>query len=546
MINYSNFEAAFNSFQKNDYLVIRYSKEKGKQISHRDIDIYREFGKLYVSGSSIPKTEITDESLKNEHADLVCLFSALNKNTTKQDSYKLTNHKFKWFVRNFILNTWLVGGLVGKIIAYSANRENPYYKTVPSKILADTLGPLIFPAGSKKPLLKEKGLISIDRVLHKQYQAMRNYKSKYSSLNGNSLVFKKEPVSVTLRQQQCQLETVSIDNQLVKPESRNHLHLIYFNGNCSCFQEDHKLVAEDLVQYAHNNIAATAIQFNYPGILKSEGSAERAQDLIDSGIAQVQALLDKGVPHHKIALHGVSLGGSIASYVAAHFHKNKQTLGGLYVSRTFASTAQVGRDFFNRALGDNLFSRIISTLALPFIKLGTWGAEWDLDSGKAFFSLPLQKRNYSVVISPKSVRKAYQKRHQGPLGKRILNTLLRCKKNPADDPILKRGLHDSWERRWDGFLSKRGFLGKNRKDNYSQENRARKMVVMNLTTIQLAQEIDGHAKANYCYMHNNLFCNPRKSKVFGLIHRMSERIDLKCKEAGEVARRSILKMVESR
>lgn len=555
MVSYSQFRLQFDNIQKNESVLIRYTKNRDKQVIHKDIKIKCVSKKLFVKETegTRKKSQITKNSLKGKHAYLATLFSALEQPPEPAISnwkkFKTSDDKIKWLTRYFLLNTWVIGGVVGRIIAYSANKGNPHYRTFPSRVLAKTLGPLIFPGGSKKPtLIKDEGVILLDSVVHKQYKAMKNYSPKYRNEAGEKIRFKKKQVTMQLRNKQIRLKTIAASNCLVKKGNKEHLHIIYFNGNSSSFQQDYRLVAEDLLHYARDEIPATAVQFNYPGVLNSQGHV-KAKELIDAGIAQVQALLDAGVPHDKIVLHGISLGGSIASYVGAHFHKQKmiddpeqkQTLGGLYVTRTFASTTQVGRDFFNRALGDNVFSRVISTASLPFIKLGTWGAEWNLDTGKAFFSLPKDRRYYAVVISSKADRKAYGKQLERSGWKKFCDFILRRKHNPVDDAILRRGLHDSWEKRKESFWIKRGFHGKEAKKAYVKENRSRKMVVFDFKNAQPEPNVDGHVKARYCYKNSqeeDTWYTPGKnSKAIGLQHRSENPC-----EAGEFARQHILKM----
>ncbi|MCL5272583.1 MAG: hypothetical protein M1486_04660, partial [Gammaproteobacteria bacterium] len=472
----------------------------------------------------------------------------------------------KWLVRYFFLDTDLIGGAIGNIIAYSANSENKHYKTIPSSVLAKTLGPLIFPAGSKKPTIdheNQPGIITIDNILYKQYKALKDFESLYQSING-TVHFEKKPVAMSLNNKIINLETIVASNDRVTTENQHdHLHIVYFSGNSGSFQQDYQQTAEDLLCYSKDHVPVTAVLFNYPGILNSEGHVEIARDLIDSGIAQVQSLLDQGVAHSKIVLHGVSLGGSIASHVAAHFNQlpkidhptQKQTLGGLYASCTFASTTQVGRDYFNRALGDNFFSRFISTLCLPFIKLGTWGSDWDLDTGDAFFSLPPEKRNYSVIISPREHRNAYRNKHQGTFFEQVIDFFLGRKINPVDDAVLGRGLHISWEKQFESFLIKWGFFGEGAKKNYAAENSYRKMMVVDFKNNELALDVDGHSKADYCYKQGNQFLSPtRQDKAIGLVHRAPHttilfqegkamnNIAIQENEAGEVARRSMLGM----
>jgi hypothetical protein len=579
-LTFEEFQTIYDKNQSNDNIIIRFTKDKKNQTIHSEIKLYKEKDRFYLEAIEYNETtnekkitsarkELTEDSLQQEHAYIATLFRTLNPKPAPKisdwDDFKNSDSKLKWLVRYFFLDTTLIGGAIGHVIAYSANSENKHYKTIPSSVLGETLGPLIFPAGYKKPTVDHKnepGIITVDNIIHKQYKALKDYNPVYQSPNG-TVHFIEKPVSMTLHNEKINLETIVASNDKVTAENKNdHLTVIYFSGNSGSFQQDYQQIAEDLLSYAKDDVPVTAVQFNYPGILNSEGQVAIAQDLVDSGIAQVQSLLDQGVPHSKIVLHGVSLGGSIASHVAAHFHRlpkvdeptQKQTLGGLYASRTFASTTQVGRDYFNRALGDNFFSRFISTLCLPFIKIGTWGSNWDLDTGNAFFSLPPEKRNYSVVISPEANRSAYREQHKGTIVDQILDFILGRQKNPVDDPVLGRGLHDSWEKQFESFLIKLGFYGYDAQNNYSAENSYRKMMVVDFKKKELAPDLDGHSKADYCYKQGDQLLNPtRVDKAIGIVHRAPpitmfkdgkavNYLSIPGNEAGEVARRSMLNM----
>ncbi len=579
-LTFKEFQELFAKIEQDNTITIRFTKEKNDQIIHKELKLYKEDEKFYLEEIEhnettkqkniiLAKHEITESSLQKEHSYLATLFATLNPKPVQPvslwEDFINSDSKLKWLVRFCFLDTYLVGGLIGNIIAFAANSGNKHYKTIPEIALGKTLGPLIFPAGNKKPtvdLEKQPGIITIDPIIYTQYKALRKYNPVYRSSNG-TIEYEETTVAMPLRNNIINLETIKASNDKVNADNKkDHLTIVYFSGNSGCFQQDYKLVAEDLLSYSKEDIPASAVLFNYPGILNSEGQVEISQDLVNSGIAQVQALLDQGIPHSKIVLHGVSLGGSIASHVAAHFHQlpkaddpsQKQTLGGLYASRTFASTAQVGRDYFNRSLGDNYFSRFLSTLCLPFIKLGTWGSNWDLDTGKAFFSIPPDKRNYSVVISPEANRKAYREQHKGSFLDQISNFIFGTQINPVDDPVLGRGLHDSWEKKFESFLIKWGFYGEEARKNYSAENSYRKMMVVDFKQNELAPDIDGHSKADYCYKQKGKLRNPAKDdKGMGIVHRAPpvtlfkkgkevNALEIEGNEAGVVARRSMLGM----
>ena len=116
-------------------------------------------------------------------------------------------------------------------------------------------------------------------------------------------------------------------------DSKEEKYIINFCGNMgSCFDSLGDRKAEADAGY-------TVIGFNYRGVLGSRSDnyrPESKQNLIDDGIAQVQALLDDGVEPHNINLSGISLGGAIVLEVAAHFHRKKVPIR-VFSDRTFAS-----------------------------------------------------------------------------------------------------------------------------------------------------------------------------------------------------------------
>lgn len=536
--DYNFFVNVFNKVSKYNTLDILYTKNVSGDVIHKVRRILRKNGKFFIQEIEINHSKntkkivlesetITEKSFKSKHAYLATLFSSLIPSKSNRESawrdFRKADSKTKWLINYFIMDTKLIGGFVGKLIAYSANKENPYYITTPSTVLAKTLGPLIFPAGSKKPRLEKQGVVLIDKILHKQYKALKNYNQVYTSKIDptKTIEFLPRSVQMTLDGATVNLETVVASNECVKTFESDHLHIVYFNGNSGCFQDDYPFIAEDLVEFSKKGVAVSAVQFNYPGILNSEGKVEYSQSLIDAGIAQVEALIAEGISAKNIVLHGVSLGGSISSHVAMYFYNKGIVLGGLYVSRTFASTAQVGRDFFNRALGDNIFSRFISTIFLPIIKLGTWVSGWDLDTGSAFFRFPKNRRNYSVVISHEKNAEEYLRSQKRSISQKFFDFVLMRKRGPTDDAVLRRGLHDSWEKKWEAFLTRCGWYGAEARKNYAKENHYRKMVVVDFEKYELAPEVDGHAEAEYSYLltdENIRRINPKYDQVIGLVH----------------------------
>ncbi len=115
-----------------------------------------------------------------------------------------------------------------------------------------------------------------------------------------------------LTHDQARLDTLTVQPQGSQPKR----YIIRFNGNGGQYQDLVDSMAKDA-----QTLQAAIIGFNYRGVgNSSQGTAKRYQDLVTDGIAEVQRLLDQGVPAEKILVDGQSLGGSIATMVAKHFH----------------------------------------------------------------------------------------------------------------------------------------------------------------------------------------------------------------------------------
>ena len=105
------------------------------------------------------------------------------------------------------------------------------------------------------------------------------------------------------------------------------------------------------------------------------------------------------------------------------------------------------------------------------------------------------------------------------------------------------------------MLIKLGFCGQDAQQKYSMENQHRKMMVVDLNEMKFKPDVDGHAKAHYCYKQKSGYANPHKTSATGLVHRSPpvkffdkqskkhvSALRLKGHEAGEVARRTMQQM----
>jgi esterase/lipase len=118
-----------------------------------------------------------------------------------------------------------------------------------------------------------------------------------------------EPVSITT-EDGVELDTIKIES----PSSNKWI--IYFHGNDMCYEQ----ALEDL-KVISQRTGANVYTGNYRGVMRSCGKMARTHDLILDGKALVKQLLEEGVLQENILIHGFSLGGAIATDVAALYPK---------------------------------------------------------------------------------------------------------------------------------------------------------------------------------------------------------------------------------
>ena len=146
---------------------------------------------------------------------------------------------------------------------------------------------------------------------------------------------------------------------------------IYYCGNAEdAMSLD---VAAKLIYFNPNK---NHILWNYPGVGFSSGKVDSVHDLYKSGYQQAKRLIEQGIPAEKITLHGYSLGGGVATYVARLLHEEGHLVN-LKIDRSFARISSVTpatlKQIMMNPQVENYAPLITSTIALALsgVALGT-------------------------------------------------------------------------------------------------------------------------------------------------------------------------------
>lgn len=196
-------------------------------------------------------------------------------------------------------------------------------------------------------------------------------------------------------------------------------YLIRFFGNSDCYEN----FLEEMILQAQR-LGCVVIGSNYRGVSKSrtgktkyvteeearknpylalEATAQR--HVAKDAITQVKRLLDKGIPTHKIALLGHSMGGGAAVMAATHFYLIEKKFIKIFSDRSYSSITNVIVAWIRIGFGDkdieSSLGIFLGWLAKPIIKCVLTLADWEINAGKCFLMLPSSLRGYVSMQSPK-------------------------------------------------------------------------------------------------------------------------------------------------
>ena len=182
---------------------------------------------------------------------------------------------------------------------------------------------------------------------------------------------------------------------IIHPQSdpQDAMHIVQFNGNGQQFEP---LVSE------HENLAthlgAVVHAFDYRGVGNSTPKPSKYQQLVEDGIAQVQYLIVSGVPAHRIILCGHSLGGSVATKVAAHYHKNGSTIA-LFNGRSFATVTKAACGMLLSDKASSVTKAVVGSSVASVMSM----TGWSIDVVNDYISLPEASKMCLAVAPPSDV-----------------------------------------------------------------------------------------------------------------------------------------------
>lgn len=125
-------------------------------------------------------------------------------------------------------------------------------------------------------------------------------------------------ISKNTNAEQVTVETedgVEIDTVKIK-NGKSDKWIVYFCPNASCYE-----VQLDELKKISDLTGANVYTGNYRGVMRSKGGIRSTHDMILDGKAMVQKLISEGVPPENILIQGWSIGGGVATEVAANFPK---------------------------------------------------------------------------------------------------------------------------------------------------------------------------------------------------------------------------------
>ncbi len=301
--------------------------------------------------------------------------SAFNEKTVRSKNLKGTKK-----ISNFIAGS--MGNIVGGVIDFGKGKP---FKAIKKYVREELESP-----GSK---LRR---FAMPMVVH-------SFNMEKPSDPPSNLGIDKVNVKVNLHKKEVFLNTYQYEPEALRsiPVS-DKKYVVHFNGNAE-FAADK--IQESIGQAKDLNYVSVA--FDYPGVGKpKEDRAKNTKDLVQAGIAQVKDLIKAGAKPENIVLDGHSLGGAVATLVAAQLHKEGLKVH-LINGRSFSKLSTETDVFLNKNAGTlagqmagkenpdgsvkvNTKVQAVAPLLGKIAKAGIKAAGLEMNAAKAYKSIPSQ------------------------------------------------------------------------------------------------------------------------------------------------------------
>lgn len=261
-------------------------------------------------------------------------------------------------------------------------------------ILQDLVASNLFPSGDgQKDWYKAKGYIGntdqerFKDFLEKQTMEGGYYRNEFKDLQ-------------EISRDSIPLNTPYIRNaklDLVKFTPKDNLelpgcgkHIVNFFGANTYYEGNFRDMANEA-----NATGATIYGFNYPGFNSSNGKVKEFADLVDSGVAVINKLLDQGIRPDDIVLQGDCFGAAVAEKVKQHFKEHETHLRTVN-SNSFVSFESAIYDYFDSSVLLRPFKAIVSAL----LSYTGWNADVsDIISRQDPFLFQMQREGDGVLIN---------------------------------------------------------------------------------------------------------------------------------------------------
>lgn len=196
----------------------------------------------------------------------------------------------------------------------------------------------------------------------------------------------------------AELDTTIFERTANNTPIANQRYIINFRGNGDYYEWHFEEMIADA-----DALQAKVIGFNYRGVGDSSGRPKSQDDLVTDGIAQVQRLLRDGVTDENITLHGLSLGGAVASLVAKHFHDQGIRIK-IFNERSFSTLTNVVVGWIRSTDGtghrESTLGKLFGWIFYPLIRGTLALTGWTMDAAAAYTSIPQEYRQHAVARSP--------------------------------------------------------------------------------------------------------------------------------------------------